>query len=409
MSCSSAGFLVENFYFNRFEKKFFDSNILQRVIERKEQTMIQKYPINPCKDGRHKGQLNVVKRENAPMPYSYFYAADAEKLKQRLSEEDPKRIKGPDEKNLTFDVLFQHWLRERAKKVRKSSLSIYHCYIESHFQPLLGEECTMEITAEKLEEIFKCGLRFRKDGKGELAIKSQIDLLRTLNHILRFGVKQGYMEHLIQLEYPKTEKSSIHVLREPEQRRFERCLQEDIHQREALGIYLCLYTGLRVGELCGLQWGDLDLEYGILHVRQTVQRISTMNTHQKTEVIVGSPKSQSSFREIPIPDHLLRLLKQLKKGDDDAYFLSDTNRCFEPRRMQRVFSDYLEKAGLPHRGFHCTRHTFATRWVELGADIKTLSEILGHRSIQIILDKYVHISEKTKRENINKIQPLCIE
>ena len=265
----------------------------------------------------------------------------------------------------------------------------------------------MEMTAEKLEGICDEGLRLRKDGKGEMAVKSRIDLLRTLNNILRFGAKQGYMEHLIRLEYPKAEKKNMNVLREQEQSRLEQCLRKDFSRREALGIYLCLYTGLRVGELCGLQWGDIDLEYGILFVRRTVQRITVSKGAKKTEIHIGAPKSSSSLREIPLPDHLLRLLKQLNKGADHTYFLSDTDRCFEPRRMQRVFSEYLEKANIPHRGFHCTRHTFVTRWVELGADIKTLSEILGHTGIQITLDKYVHISEKTKRENINKIQPFC--
>ncbi|MGN0962873.1 MAG: site-specific integrase, partial [Clostridia bacterium] len=199
------------------------------------------------------------------------------------------------------------------------------------------------------------------------------------------------------------------ILREQEQVCLEQCLKTFFPNKEALGIYLCLYTGLRVGELCGLRWEDIDLENAILYVRRTVQRIVSNDSDKKTKIAIGPPKSFSSLREIPIPYHVLSLLRQSDQGAGNTYFLSNTTHCFEPRRMQRAFYRFLEKAGLSRRGFHCTRHTFATRWIEIGADIKTLSEILGHNSIQITLDKYVHISEKTKRENMNKIRPLCAE
>ena len=313
--------------------------------------MISKYNIYLRKDGRYEGRINVGRKENGQILYRSLYDDNAERLKKRMEEEYQKQRKSLLESGPTFEVLFQHWLEEKSKKVRKSTLSIYRCYIDSHLMPLLRGEFTSKMTAEKLERLCDEGLCRRKDGKGDMAVKSRIDLLRTLNSILRFGTKYGYMEHLLQLEYPKAGKKNINVLREREQSRLEQCLRNDFSRREALGIYICLYTGLRVGELCGLQWGDIDLEYGILFVRRTVQRITTSKGAKKTEILIGPPKSSGSLREIPLPDHLLRLLKQLNKAADHTYFLSDTEHCFEPRRMQRVFTEYLEKAGIPRRGF----------------------------------------------------------
>ena len=143
----------------------------------------------------------------------------------------------------------------------------------------------------------------------------------------------------------------------------------------------------------------------MIYIRRTVQRISLDSGYKKTQIIIGEPKTTKSKRDIPIPNHMLPIFDEIKCSQKNVYFLSGTNKCYEPRRMQLIFHRYLNLAGLTPRGIHCTRHTFATRWVELGVDTKTLSEILGHSNIRTTLDKYVHISEKTKRENINKLVP----
>lgn len=304
-----------------------------------------------------------------------------------------------------FDDLFDLWIHDKSIKVRNSTLAIYRCHIKAHLSPLLGEIAVNAVDGDHLNHLCFHGLNARYDHCGDLSTKSRIDLIRTLNDILRFGFEHRYLSQRIRIDTPKASRPKMKVLREDEQIKLEQVLRADFPKRDALGIFICLYTGLRVGELCGLRWEDIDLSYGTLFVRRTVQRVSG-ESGSKSTVIIGPPKSTKSEREIPIPDHLLNMLKSLKKEHVNHYYLSNSERCFEPRRMQRCFSYYLSKAGLEHRGFHCTRHTFATRWVEAGLDIKTLSEILGHTSIRVTMDKYVHISEKTKRENINKIRPL---
>ena len=305
---------------------------------------------------------------------------------------------------ICFNDLFDLWLKYKSIKVRRSSLAIYRCHIHAHLSPLLGDIPIRSMDDDSLQRLCFHGIYRRRDQCGELSTKSRIDLIRTFNNILTFGFEHRYLSHPIRIDSPKASPPKMKVLRETELIKLERILRADFPKRESLGIFICLYTGIRVGELCGLRWEDIDLSYGMMFIRRTVQRVPG-KPGEKSAVIVGPPKSAKSEREIPIPEHLLEILRTITR-ESNHYFLSSNEHCFEPRRMQRVFSKYLKEAGLEHRGIHCTRHTFATRWVESGLDIKTLSEILGHTSIRVTMDKYVHISEKTKRENINKIHPL---
>lgn len=368
--------------------------------------MSQKYNIYLRKDGRYEGRVPIGRNPNGSIRYRYFYHRDEKKLKLLMDAEEKKGYTSVYAVKIRFAALSELWYRSKIGKVRESTLAVYRCHLDAHIKPVLGKKYLSTLTAENLNEKFLTALVMRNDGKGELSVKTRTDILRTLNSILKFAMNKGYTNQPIQVEYPKAEPKQMNVLREKEQKELETVLRSNLNQREALGIYLCLYTGLRVGELCGLRWEDIDLENDIIYVRRTVQRICTDNGDQKTQVIIGEPKSAKSKREIPIPETFLTILRRLKGRHTDTFFLSDSKKCFEPRRMQVAFHRYLDMAGLSRRGIHCTRHTFATRWVELGVDTKTLSEILGHTSVRITLDKYVHISEKVKRESINKIQPL---
>ncbi|MGN1048714.1 MAG: tyrosine-type recombinase/integrase [Eubacteriales bacterium] len=368
--------------------------------------MSPKYNIYLRKDGRYEGRIPVGRKADGKIRYRSIYHRDVKKLKLLMDAERKAEPLSVSSSKMRFSGLFDLWYNAKADKVRESTLAIYRCHLDVHLRPLLGRMYLSAMTTEKLNDCCREALFLRKDGKGELSAKSKTDILRTLNNILKFGMNKGYISRHIQAEYPKAETKQMNVLREKEQKALESVLRAHLDQREALGVYLCLYTGLRVGELCGLRWDDLDFDQEMIYVRRTVQRICVQGEERKTAVVMGEPKSAKSKRDIPIPDHLLTVLRDLKNGQTGNFFLSDTGKCHEPRRMQAAFHRYLDEAGLSRRGIHCTRHTFATRWVELGVDIKTLSEILGHTSIRITLDKYVHISEKVKRESINKIQPL---
>ena len=171
-----------------------------------------------------------------------------------------------------------------------------------------------------------------------------------------------------------------------------------------LGILICLYTGLRLGEICGLMWRDIDFENKTLSVERTVQRVKDISseTKQKTKLIISDPKSDTSRRIIPLPDFLVDILEVLKK-EDFIFIVSNSLKPQEPRVYESVFKNMLKKSDVHIINFHALRHTFATRSIESGMDIKTLSEILGHSSVQITLEIYVHSSMELKRSSLNSL------
>ena len=164
-----------------------------------------------------------------------------------------------------------------------------------------------------------------------------------------------------------------------------------------VGILLSATTGIRIGELCALKWGSIDLEKRTLTIKNTVQRIKSIDGSTATKLIITLPKSNSSVRKIPLPDFIIPILRNLK-GNNDYYILSGTRAIIEPRTMQYRFKHILSDLNLPNVSFHSLRHGFATTCIALGFDVKTLSEILGHSSVEITLNRYVHSSMERKAE-----------
>lgn len=170
---------------------------------------------------------------------------------------------------------------------------------------------------------------------------------------------------------------------------------------------MCMYTGMRIGEVCALKWKDILLDEHCIFIESTMQRLKSDNKEfAKTEVIITSPKSNSSTRTIPIPDNLYEILKK-HRCSGEAYLLTGNSlRFLEPRTLQNHFKSALKICGINDANFHALRHTFATRCVEIGFDVKSLSEILGHASVNITLNKYVHPSMELKQKNMNRISDL---
>ena len=200
----------------------------------------------------------------------------------------------------------------------------------------------------------------------------------------------------------------MRVLTEYEQSRLIKTLLTDT-DRQKLGILICLFTGIRIGELCALKWENILLADRILRIDKTMQRIqyAESNTPTKTHIIITEPKSESANRTIPLQNSLVCILKRFI-AKPNCYVLSGSSKCFiEPRTMQNKFKIYLSESNIEDANFHSLRHTFATRCIELGFDVKTLSEILGHSSVKTTLDRYVHSSMELKRNNMEKLDLLC--
>jgi len=171
-----------------------------------------------------------------------------------------------------------------------------------------------------------------------------------------------------------------------------------------IGIFLSLYTGLRVGEVCALKWEDISFRDNCIHVHKTMQRIQVKsNSDHKSEIIISAPKSAYSVRDVPIPDKLLLMLQERQNAPNTYFLTGKTTLYVEPRTMQNSFKSIIKKTGIAPANFHALRHTFATRCIELGFDIKSLSEILGHASVNITLNRYVHPSMELKQKNMNML------
>ena len=200
-------------------------------------------------------------------------------------------------------------------------------------------------------------------------------------------------------------KKHLRVFSRGEQQRLNHYLCADLNLVN-LGILLTLYTGLRVGELCVLQWADISLKEQDIYIRHTLQRIQTFQSREKTKIIITEPKSASSIRHIPIPDSIMKLLKEYERPDPCFFLTGKPKEFIEPRTMENRFNTITRKCNISGSSFHTCRHTFVTQCVELGFDVKSLSEILGHANVAITMNRYVHPSMEFKLENMNRLSSL---
>ena len=174
-----------------------------------------------------------------------------------------------------------------------------------------------------------------------------------------------------------------------------------------IGLLICLFTGIRIGEICALKWEDISPVEQTLSVHQSMQRIQLQNDPdgKKTKILISTPKSQCSIRTIPLAERLAIYLLAHRKSSE-SYVLTGTTRYVEPRSLQNHFKKVMDQCEIPDANFHCLRHSFATRCIETGFDIKSLSEILGHSTVNITMNRYVHPSMELKRENMNRLTDL---
>lgn len=224
-----------------------------------------------------------------------------------------------------------------------------------------------------------------------------------LKSILRYSAKKlDCPSPGLAVELPAYRRKQIDIFYPDEIQRLAQKIM-DKPTTAGIGILLTLNTGLRLGELCALQYKDIDLRNGVLHVTKTVQRI---RSGERTRLMVLPPKSDSARRTIPLPGDMAALLKKIIQShpNGENYLLTGKNAPMEPRTMQYQYRTLLKAAGIPYRNFHVLRHTYASRCVERGVDIKSLSEMLGHADVRTTLQVYVHSSLEHK---MRVIQSIC--
>lgn len=292
-----------------------------------------------------------------------------------------------------FSKIVALWKEDKKQYVKRSTFAAYTLLIENHILPTFGE---MALVEEQDVQTFV----FRKLNEG-LSHKTIKDILIVLKMILRFGAKNQMTEYRqIDIKFPtERDKHSIDILNRSHQKQIMEYIRLHFTFKN-LGIYICLSAGMRIGEICALTWDDLDVENGIIHVRKTIQRIYVIEEHRKyTEVILDTPKTKNSIREIPMTKNLLKMIRPIKKiVNGNFYVLTNEPKPTEPRTYRNYYKQFMQSLGLPLMKFHGLRHSFATRCIESKCDYKTVSVLLGHSNISTTLNLYVHPNlEQNKR------------
>ena len=303
-------------------------------------------------------------------------------------------------KQRNIGEIAESWKASKRLYVKESSLAAYNLLLQKHIVPYFGN--ATRLSAEDVQRFV-----VEKAAQG-LSRKTIKDIVMVLRMIVRFASQNNELSPASwQINIPQTqEKETNRVLSAADYSRFTNYVRTHISLRN-LGLLICLCSGLRIGEVCGLQWDDIDTQRGIIYIRRTIERIYYIGDGEEegcSRLIVNSPKTESSKREIPLTNDITQLIKALKKfAIGSNYVLTNTSQPLEPRNYRTYYASILKKLRIPKYTFHSLRHSFATRCIETGADYKTVASILGHSSINTTLNLYVHPGCEQKRKCINKM------
>jgi len=302
--------------------------------------------------------------------------------------------------------LANEWLSRKRESVKEATYVRYRHLYEKHIDEKFGGIKLKKLDVAAIEVYIRA--KQKTNTADGLAPKTIQDILSVYRLLIAYGAEN----HLLPPESMskvrnhsplKVSDNKVTVLLPKERTDLERYVLECEDMR-SFGIFLALYTGIRIGELCALRWDDVDLDNGILYIKHTLQRLHdyTGSSANKTRVVISTPKTESSVRMIPLPSFLVDRLSVFASAPEH-FILTDTDKPEETRSYLYFYKRQLSICGLPEYTFHTIRHTFATRCVEEGMDIKSLSEILGHSNVKITMNRYVHPSLEAKRQYLEKL------
>ena len=308
-------------------------------------------------------------------------------------------------------MLYKDWLTSWLENfvqpsVKQRTYTRYKEIVEQHILPQFGELELSEITPYAFQcyvtQLLKTGNLKTEKGLSSNSVNAIITVIQnTLKAAYSLGMIDEYTGDKI--KRPRANEKKVECFSMSEQKKIEQYIINEESTR-LFGVLLCLYTGLRIGELLALEWSDIDMKRGELRVNKNCYY--GKDEHGIFGRITDLPKTQSSTRTIPLPKQLIPLLKEVRKKSRSTHIVSNGENFISIRSYQRSFSSLLKKLNIQHRGFHTLRHTFATRALECGMDIKTLSEILGHKNSTVTLKRYAHSLMDHKKEMMNKVGKL---
>lgn len=305
---------------------------------------------------------------------------------------------------ILFQDVLENWLQSIKESVKPQSFNKYQSTVHLYLMPYIGHKDIRILNAvfinQYLEEMSYSG-RQNKKGLSESTLKTIAFVMKeTFQYAYNHGVRNEFLGKII---IPKKHKTSfhLHILEEKDRKKLINYISNDPCPLY-IGIGLSLCCGLRIGEICALQGKDIDLKKRTIHIHRTMQRIKVEDSQHKTTIIISSPKTKTSKRIIPLPQFIYKLIQKMNYQEED-YILSANQNYIEPRRLSRHFKKILKTLDIDDINYHSLRHTFASLCIESGMDDRTLSEILGHSSVNMTLNRYVHPHLKIKHEMMNKV------
>lgn len=358
------------------------------------------------KDGRWEARYIKSYDNSRKAKYGFCYGKTYKEAKEKVERCKAALLLGKQaenkDANSCFEMNCKTWLVHQKERVKESTYIKYRTAVLNHIIPCLGECGIHQLNSQMVDNF----THMLMNEKG-LSSKSTHDILVILHTIINYAVEvENGSLNPVEIRYPKVVKGEMRVLSREEQRNLIEFLLADMDFCK-FGVIFALFTGLRIGELCALKWTNISMEEKAVRISASMQRLqSPDNSEKRTHIVVGTPKSKTSYRLVPLTDDLAMLCQSMNPGNPNAYLLTGTENYMEPRLMQYRFKKYAESCGLEGVHFHTLRHTFATRAVEVGFEIKSLSEILGHSSTTVTLNQYVHSSMELKRENMLKMRDM---
>lgn len=358
------------------------------------------------KGGRWEGRYRDGTYRNGKAIYRSIYGQNYYEVKKRLAicEEVKAATKSPSKKPPLFKDAVILWQKTNVGRYKGATALKYDNLINNHILPILGEYRLSELNTLLLTDFMDNKLtQGRIDRSGGLSSSYVRSIMLVVQEIIDFAEEENMCAVTkAKIHKPRAEKNELEILDVSSQTYLEKQLILSPDET-GIGILLSLGTGLRIGEVCALRWSDIDFEKAILHIRSTVARVKNTDGTGMTKLIIDKPKTKSSLRDIPIPKRLMDILVLLYEKRRSEYVISDRDGFVSPRTYEYRFHKVFEENHIKSVNYHALRHTFATRCIEHGVDVKTLSEILGHSDVAITLNTYVHSSMDRKREQLEKL------
>lgn len=321
-------------------------------------------------------------------------------FRERAKEETPL----PLQESPLLKEAVSLWQKANIHRYKGATALKYENLINNHILPVLGECPLSALNTGLLADFMNNKLRHgRVDHTGGLSPSYVRSIMLVILEIMDFAAEENMCAALkTKIRKPAAETHKPEILDVHMQTHLEKQLLL-CPDETGVGILLSLNTGLRIGEICALRWTDIDLKNAVLHIRSTVARVKNTEGENATKLIIDKPKTSSSVRDIPIPERLMSVLLPLYAKRRSEYVISDREGFVSPRTYEYRFHRVLKENHIKPVNYHALRHTFATRCIEHGVDVKTLSEILGHANVAITLNTYVHSSMERKREQLEKL------